>query len=413
METYGCAANQGDASIMKGILLSQGHTLVERTDIADAIIIVTCTVIDTTQQRMMVRIHRLREFGRPLIVAGCMASAQPDIIRAVAPEAVLISPRNVHCIADALAKTFIPYDRPKVRIPRMHQLRMNIPIADGCSYNCSYCITKQARGALVSYPLEGIVEDIASAVSYGSREIRLTAQDTAAYGMDSGVSFADLIQRVADLPGDFRIRVGMMHPLSAQTMIDDLLHAYDHPKVYKFLHIPLQSASPCILKNMRRGYTLETVSDIVKAFRNRFCNLTFSTDIIVAFPGETKEDVAMNIDALSELQPDVTNITRFSPRPRTDAWLMKRVPTHVAKQRSKILAAKAGEISLKRNKVHIGNMYYSLAVGTYRSFSVCKTDFYKSVIVDRVSLGSFIPVRITDATPTHLHAIYLNGKFFT
>ncbi len=413
VESYGCTANQGDTSIMEGILLERGHILVESVDDADVVLINTCTVIDTTQQRMMHRIRNLRKSRKPLVVAGCMASAQREVVKKIAPDAMLLAPRRAHFIADMIEGKRTCIESPKVGVPRNAGIHLNVPIAEGCPYCCSYCITKRARGNLTSYPLEGLVNDIADGVRKGSREIRLTAQDTASYGRDMERTLGELLEKVTSLEGNFRVRIGMMHPRSAHDILDELLDAYGNEKIYKFLHLPLQSASPHILRAMRRGYDIEMFMEVVEAFRNRFPDLVFATDIIVAFPGESEKDFLASVEVIKELQPDVVNITRFSPRPHTDAWHMGRVPTHIAKERSRILSRVADEIAIEKNRGYIGSTTRALILDTRNGFSVGRTDSYKSVFVKGGKPGAFVTVRVVDAAPTHLHAIYLNDDDFT
>ncbi len=403
MEVYGCAANQGDASIMKGILMERGHEIVDSVEKAEAAIILTCTVIDTTQQRMIYRIKNMRGKVKKLMVAGCMASAQPDILRRVAPDAMLLSPRHIHHVCDILEGRDVEMkDVPKAGLPREYDMRMNIPISDGCIYNCSYCITKRARGKLISYPMDKLLEDIRKALKNGSREIRLTAQDTASYGFDGGENLATLIKEVASLEGNFRIRVGMMHPLSAMKILDELTEAYESKKVYKFLHLPIQSASPKILKAMRRGYDMDGFMEIVNAFRRKFEDFTLATDFIVAFPGETEDDFEMSMDAIMQIKPDVVNVTRFSPRPGTDAWKMGRIDTRVAKERSRRMAALAEKVAMENNKKRVGKTYEVLVVDRYRDRYVGKTEAYTSVFIKNAPMGEFLRVRAVEAAPTHL-----------
>jgi len=407
MEVYGCAANQGDASIMQGILMQQGHELVDRVNKADVAVIVTCTVISTTEQRMLSKIRKLREQAKKIVVAGCMASAQPELVKKVAKDAILLPPRYIHHIADVLDGGGRFHLKPKVGVPRKIDLRLNIPIADGCIFNCSYCITKKARGNLISYPVKDIVKDVKEAIEKGCKEIRLTCQDTASYGKDIKTNLAELINEIASIERSFRIRIGMMHPLSAYKILDELLEAYENEKVYKFLHLPLQSASPRILKAMRRGYTYEMFKEIVEAFRHKFSDSTFATDIIVAFPGESEEDFEASVEAIKELKPDVTNITRFSPRPHTDAWKMERMPTQIAKERSSKLTCIANEIAYENNRKCIGKIYNALLLEEYKGCYIGKTNSYKSVFVDKGELGEFIKVKAIDATPTHLKALII------
>ena len=401
VETYGCAANQGDASIIQGILLDRGHELVDSFEKADAIVMLTCTVIDTTQQRMLNRIRKLNKNEKIFVVAGCMASAQPDLIKDVAKNALLLPPRYIHCISDLLEGRESFYYMPKANLPRKIEIRLNIPISEGCLYNCSYCITKKARGKLTSFPLKELVKDAKKAIEKGCKEIRLTSQDTASYGMDTGESLAGLVNEIADIEGEFRIRIGMMHPLSAYKILDDLIEAYKNKKVYKFLHLPLQSASPKILKAMQRGYDLSLFEEIVGEFRKKIDG-SIATDIIVAFPGEDEKDFEMTKEAIENIKPDVTNVTRFSPRPGTKAWKMKRLPTQIAKERSKIISCIANRISYERNKKCVGKVYDALILEEYKGWKIGKTIAYKSVFVKNAKIGEFVKVRAYDCTSTHL-----------
>ncbi|HEC76662.1 MAG TPA: tRNA (N(6)-L-threonylcarbamoyladenosine(37)-C(2))-methylthiotransferase [Thermoplasmatales archaeon] len=408
LEVYGCSANQGDASIMQGIIEKEGHEIVSKKEDADAFVLVTCTVIDTTQQRMINKIKEMKKYRKKFIVAGCMASAQPELIKKIHASAELLPPNYVHCISNLLNGNKKFYPSLKSGLPRKIDLRLNYPISDGCLYNCSYCITKRARGKLVSYPVEQIVDDLRNAVEKGCKEIRLTSQDTAGYGRDIAESLPNLINKVSDIDGKFRIRIGMMHPLSAYRIIDELIDAYKNEKVYKFLHLPLQSGSPEILKAMRRGYTPEMFKEVVDEFRKKFRDFTLATDVIVAFPGEDEEHFKMSIDAIFEIKPDVTNITRFSPRPNTDAKKMKKISTKIAKERSKILTEITNKISLERNKKLIGREFECLILEKYKEYYIGKTNSYKSVFVKDAEIGKFIKVRTISATPTHLNATYLN-----
>ncbi len=404
MEVYGCAANQGDASIIQGILERNGYEFVDEMEKADILIISTCTVIDTTQQRMIHRLNEFKKTGKKVIVSGCMASAQQELVKSVCPNAILLPPRSITYILDAIEGKTIYEESIKAGVPRKIDIRVNIPIAEGCIYNCSYCITKIARGKLKSYPMEKLVEDIKYAVENGAKEIRLTAQDTASYGFDmkDGTNLAELIKKVASIEGEFRIRVGMMHPLSAYRILDELMDAYSFDKVYKFLHLPIQSASPDILKAMARGYDMELFKEIVNSFRKKFPHSTFATDIIVAFPGESEHDFNQTISFLKEIEPDITNVTRFSPRPKTRAWKMKRMDTKIAKERSRVASKIVEEISFKRNKLLIGKRFNVLFLQESSSAVIGKTEGYRSVFSHGIEVPSFQNVIIKGATPTHL-----------
>ena len=405
IETYGCAAAQGDAAIMEGILLQRGYEIVGDADKADVVVIVTCIVVDATQQRMISRIKKFNEMGKKIVVAECMASALPDLVKKLDENAILLPPRYIHHIVDVIEGRPDFIEKPKVLLPRKIGIRLNIPIAEGCLYNCSYCITKIARGKLLSFQMEGIVEDVKKAIEKGCKEIRLTTQDTASYGIDIGKSLPELINEIASIEGEFRIRVGMMHPSSAYRIFDELMEAYENEKVYKFLHLPLQSASPKILRAMRRGYSYEQFKEIVHAFRKKFSHSTFATDIIVAFPGESEQDFNETMEAIKELQPDITNVTRFSPRPYTEAAKLKKLPTQVAKQRSRIASELALKISYERNKKLIGKTFQTLFLEKRGEWTIGKTDGYKSVYAKNATIGEFAMAKITNAKLTHVEGI--------
>ncbi|MBW3583132.1 MAG: tRNA (N(6)-L-threonylcarbamoyladenosine(37)-C(2))-methylthiotransferase [Euryarchaeota archaeon] len=343
-ETYGCTTNLGDTRTMEGILASRGHTLVGAEEDADVVVVNTCTVVDTTEERMEDRIAALRAEGKEIVVAGCMAAAQPDEVRRHAPDAPLLSPRHLHHI-DAVVegRPFTPEYRPKSGLPRAYgPTDAVIQVSEGCLFTCSYCITKHARGDQTSYPIDDIVQDVRDAVHAGAIDIKITSQDTSGFGFDTGrdpdASLPGLVRRITEIgrPGDFRLRVGMMHPRTANEHLDALLDAMDHPNVYKFLHLPIQTGSERILKAMARGHTIDQFWDTIEAYRARFPTGWVSTDIICAFPGETERDHQATLELLRRLKPEHVNITRFSARPGTPAkTLTGRVDTAVAKQRSK------------------------------------------------------------------------------
>ncbi len=409
IEAYGCAANQGDAAIARGILGEQGHRLVASPDDADVVVLFTCCVIHRTEQRMLHRLRELAALDIDVVVAGCMPAVYPDRITEMAPHAMLLGPREVHRIGATLDGAAMQED--KARLPRHVGLRLDIPIADGCRYNCSYCITHHARGRLTSYDESALVSVAEQALQQGCRELRLTCQDTAAYGMDTDASLESLVRRIALLPGGFRIRAGMMHPLSVMQR-PDVLDVFEQDTVYGFLHLPLQSGSDRVLRRMRRGYKARDVLDIVVGMRERYPGITIATDVIVAFPGETERDFEETCTVLREMQPDVVNVTRFSARPGTPAADMARPDTMMAKERSRRLAALAHEITAAHMERQVGTVTEALFLEERDGMVAAKTDGYRSVYLPDVSpdmVGSLRRVRITGVEGGHLVG-ELDGK---
>jgi len=405
LEAYGCTANKNDESIILGIVDQAHHTIVDHSSQADVIILVTCTVIGTTEQRMLSRIRKFKHFGEKLIITGCMASVQADLLGSIAPHAKLVPPENVQNIDGVLQGKKILTKKKKTLQPRkFSNLCAPICIAEGCFLSCTYCITHFARGPLRSFPSKEILYDVRSALKQGCKEIQITAQDTASYGYKTKYTLGNLLSEICSLKGDFRIRVGMMNPYTTFQNLDTIISAYDHIKIYKFLHLPVQSGDDAILEKMNRKYTVEEFCTIVHAFRKRYTNLTLSTDIIAGFPSESEEQFENSINLLQTIRPDIVNITRYSARPYTKAkQYPNRIPTDIVKQRSKKITEICLSISKEINLSYIGKRVTALILRKENNKSyIGRAENYKPVMIhDEVSLGHFYPIEIIDATPTH------------
>ena len=412
LEVYGCTANKSDASLIKGLLKKGNHEIVEKMDDADAIVILTCTVIGTTEQRMLSRLRKFRKTGKKIIVAGCMASAQPDLIKSILSDARLLPPQYAYYILDVLDDKKVSFEaRNKTLLSKYYGgITAPISIAEGCRFACSYCITSIARGKLKSYPIDEIVQDVCSALRQGCKEIQLTAQDTGSYGFDSRYDLGDLLTGVCKLKGKYRIRVGMMNPYTVLKNIDSIIQAFADNKIYKFLHIPVQSGDNDILKKMNRRYTVDDFLGIIKKFREKHTGITVSTDIIVGFPTETDEQFQHTIDLLKKVKPDITNITRYSARPYTKAKTMKgRIRTDIVKERSRLLTKLCSEISKENNFNHIGKKYTLLTTEKGKNNTMMgRTENYKPVVIEeKAEIGKFMPVEITSSAPTHLFGMLI------
>src|SRR5437773_6270641 len=324
LEAYGCTQNYGEARLMQPALDTRGHGIAPTPAEADANVIVTCTVIETTERKMLQRMQALAAEGKPLVVAGCMAAAQRDLVHRTVPEAKLLPPRKWPQIVDLLGAGTACGDRAADTEAQESAWRDAIvPIAQGCAGRCTYCITRVARGRVLSIPIEEIVSRVEGHVFAGIRDIKLTGQDTAAYGMDTGTSLAELLNAITRIPEAFLVRVGLLDPLTALPILDDLIRAYSPGTVYKFLHLPVQSGDDGILDAMKREHTVAEFERIVAEFRRAIPEVSISTDIIVGFPGETEEAFDRTMDLLRRVRPDTVNITRFSPRAGTPSAPMR------------------------------------------------------------------------------------------
>jgi MiaB/RimO family radical SAM methylthiotransferase len=280
-----------------------------------------------------------------------------------------------------------------------------VPIATGCRGVCSYCITRLARGDLKSRSTARIVEAVKRAAAKGPQEIQLTAQDTAAYGCDIGTDLPKMIEEVCRIPLDFRLRVGMMNPRSAVPITERIAQMYLEPKVFKFLHLPVQSASDELLRHMGRGYTIDDFRSIIRTVRELVSRVTISTDIIVGYPGESEADHKENLSLIKEIRPDIVNVTRFSSRPGTKAAEADgQIVGWRAKDRSRELTELRFEIALERNMAwkDIPLMALATEKGKNRS-TILRSNEYKQVVVpESLSLGKYYEVKVVDATPTYL-----------
>ena len=398
VEAYGCALSYGEAREIEDMLAAQGWNLHCSPEDADLNILVTCVVVQKTERAMLKRIRALAPSPR-LIVTGCIATAGRERAEPLAPNAVFVPPGDVATIS-SLAGTVggKNEDTPS----RQFEI---VPIATGCVGDCSYCITRLARGAMRSRSPERIVSQVEHAVSPGPREVQMTAQDTAAYGVDIGTDLPSLVERVCAIPDDFRLRIGMMNPASALQIEARLADIYLQPKVFKFLHLPVQSASDRILDHMGRRYTVADAERILQTVRSAAPDASFSTDLIVGYPGETDEDHAANVEFVERVRPDIVNVTRFSPRPGTKAAKAKDIVLGaVAKERSRELGRVRFRVSHDINRSWVGRSVVGLATERVKpGTTVVRTDEYRQIVVPgELELGQYHEVEVVQARTTYL-----------
>lgn len=403
VEAYGCTMSTGEGVRFQRELAALGHELVDDSEDADLVIINTCTVIQATENRMFRRIGSLAGMKKDLVVGGCLAAVQADKIAREAPGAVILSFSDYARFSSVIEGHFGRGDNPSnwegdgvIEV---------IPIAQGCTGVCNYCITRVARGRLRSMDPETIISQGMGAIDLGRKELQITAQDTAAYGLDIGTDLGALIESMASLEGKFRIRVGMMNPDSLRRIECEYIRVWNEPKVYKFLHLPVQSGSDPLLEKMGRRYSVGEFISQVDEFRRAHGDMTLSTDVIVGFPGETDEDHQLTKELLLRVKPDIVNITRFSPRPGTRAFHMEdKVPGRVSKERSRELTQLRFEIAGGVNLGKVGDEESVLVTerGKNRTF-IGRTDSYKPVVIEGdLLLGQRVTTEIVEAAPTHL-----------
>jgi threonylcarbamoyladenosine tRNA methylthiotransferase CDKAL1 len=397
LETYGCTLNQSESEDMMNQL--EGHSVAESAHDAQIIVLNTCMVIESTERKILKRIGALyKQLGdRKLIISGCMVGPLGDRLQANYPELEVVPSDRVVSYIDA------HFAREPAVSPRFN-LTAKVKIAQGCRGSCSYCIVRLIKGPIVSRSIEAVTRDVEHRVQHGAKQVFLTAQDVGACGLDSGFRLPDLIEALCELEHEFKLRIGMMNVSSIHDIVEDLVRVFKHPKVYKFVHLPVQSGSDRVLKRMERDYTVSDFKRIVARFRHANRDITLSTDFIVGFPTETEEDFRATMQLLRAVRPLKVNITRFSQRKGTPAFVLEPVTSRVTKERSRMLTAEHHRIAYRQNCKSLGKIYGALAVERGKNGStILYTDSYRPIVVaHELTLGTRYAVLVTRTTPTYL-----------
>ncbi len=408
-ETYGCPLNLADTHTMIELLRKAGFSITNKPEEAEAIVINSCTVKTPTEHRILKRLKELKKLKKPIILAGCLPQAETDISKL--KDYSLIGTMQINRIVEVVEETIngntvILIAKEKLSRKGVPHARKNkiieiIPICQGCTGNCTYCKVKAARGDLFSYEPRAILKTMEQAINSGAKEIWLTAQDTGSYGLDINTNIVELLNLAINIQGDFKIRLGMANPEHVYTMLKELIEVYKSPKMFKFLHVPVQSGSNDILKRMGRKYNIKQFINIVNSFKKEIKDITIATDVIVGFPGETKKQFQHTLKLLKEIKPDVLNISRFWPREGTAAVKFKGYSGALTKARSREITKLFNEIAFQNNLKWLNRKCNVLfdEEGKYNSW-IGRNDSYKPVIVlsDENLLGKKANVKIIDVT---------------
>lgn len=331
VKTYGCTLNQKDGEYIKGVL-SKSFKIVDSEEESDIIIVNSCGVKSVTENKIL---SYIKSQTKPVYLGGCL----PKMINTKTLNVKGIFDTNTisklpEQIKNNIKENLSAIKEDKLKLPSINTKEdiIIIPIAEGCLGDCNYCSVKFARGKLKSYKIEDILKQVKG------KKILLTAQDTGCYGKDINTSLIELLNAITGVEGNFKIRVGMMNPEHVIPILNELIGIYKHPKILKFIHIPVQSGSNKILKDMNRRYTIGQFKKIVRELRKQIPEIHISTDIIVGYPTETEEDFKQTEQLLKELKFEIVNLSKFAPRPKTKASLLRQLPSDEIKRRSKILS---------------------------------------------------------------------------
>jgi threonylcarbamoyladenosine tRNA methylthiotransferase CDKAL1 len=402
IETYGCTSNRGESREIERRLRDAGHHPVEEAGKADVAILNTCTVVEKTEDNMLRRAKELdTETPADLIVTGCMALAQGETFEEAGVNAEVLHWDEVpEYVLNGECPTVTPDAEPV-----LDGVIGILPIARGCTSNCSYCITKRATGKIDSPPVQQNVEKARALIHAGAKELRITGQDTGVYGWDTGDrKLPTLLDRICAIDGEFRVRVGMANPKGVHGIREELAAVFaEHDELYNFLHAPVQSGSDDVLGDMRRQHQVEEFLEVVETFDAYLEEWTLATDFIVGFPTETDDDFEQSQALLREVRPERINVTRFSKRPGTDAADLKGLGGQIKKDRSKAMSTLKSEVVGEVYDSLVGERREVMAVEPGRGGSMkCRDGAYHQIVIPDaesrgIEPGDHLTVGVTDA----------------
>lgn len=416
--TYGCQMNSSDSERYAGQLEELGYTMTEDAELADVILMNTCCVRETAEDKVLGKIgefKHLKARNNDLIIAvtGCMAQEWQERLFKRAPHLdLVIGTHNIHKLIDlikereekrghALATDMdgnVFYDIPTRRFQKFFAW---VPIMNGCNKFCTYCIVPHVRGREVSRPLEEIVEEVRNLADEGYKEITLLGQNVNSYGLDfkDGTDFSALLYAVEEIDGIERVRYMTSHPKDMTfAMVDAIAQC---SKVVTHLHLPVQSGSTELLKKMNRGYSAEHYLELIEYVREKIPDVALTTDLIVGFPGETEDMFQDTLKLLKKVRYDMAYTFIYSPRTGTPAATMgNQVPQEVKSDRLRRLMAVQNEISLACNKEMEGRDYEVIVEGPTKNDEnhwFGRTSGNKMIIWENdgaLAVGDTVPVHV-------------------
>ncbi len=392
VESYGCSLQKGEAGLYVNGIMENGDVIVQSPEDADIRVIGTCAVIRKTENHMLERIGSLSETG-PTRVIGCLPPVSMNTINMKNVE--MMSPLEFRDLYKG------GFDDVEIHDPSILD---GIPINQGCTGSCNYCISRVARGKLLSRNADKICGQVKMQVERGIREVRISSLDTSAYGKDTGVRLPQLVDKICSIPMEFKLRVGMMEPKNTSEILGGLMASYENSHVFKFLHLPVQSGDDRILEAMNREYGISQYFDIVERFRGQFPDSVLSTDIISGYPDDDEESFEKTMRMLEKSSPDIINITRFSPRQYTKDFPRNPPPSNLVKRWTQEYSRLHHEILENRLDMQLGKVKKVMVTehGKNNS-SVCRDEAYRPVVVPgSVELYSSHDVEIVEASGTYL-----------
>lgn len=417
IKTFGCAMNERDsAHIIAELRQKEGYEITDEPKEADLIIINTCSVREKPERKLFSEIgifSRLKKRDAKLGICGCTASALGEQIIKKAPSVdFVLGARNVSKITEILktpkaVEVATNYDESNYEFALNKgesNFRALINISIGCDKKCAYCIVPHTRGKEISIPLDMILKEAQFRADNGAKEIILLGQNVNNYGVRFSaphrrVNFTMLLREISAIHGIKRIKFVSPHPLHCD---DEFIAEFaENPKIAKYIHLPLQSGSSRVLRDMKRGYTKEWFLNRVERFRQLAPNVGIGTDIIVAFPTEREADFKDTLEVVERVEFDTMYSFIYSPRANTSAFDLPEIPKGVAMERLEILQNLHKKILSEKLKREVGKIHGVMIEGESSGA------FANGIFEGRSENGKLI--RLKSANPLEIGEIY-NAK---
>ncbi len=396
--TLGCRMNQHETDALVTALQARGYEIVSADAEANVYLINTCTVTNQGDRKSRAAIRqsiRTASPGAIVIATGCMAVSQRDALEAEAGITYVVPNNAKSSIPDLVDAHF----RGEVVEPGRFKgsvfgygltdggfhMRQAVKVQDGCDNFCTYCIVPAVRGRAVSRPAGEVLEHVRKILDTGAREIVITGVNIGRYE-DEGLGLDGLIEKILEVPGDYRVRISSMEP---EGVTDRFVSLFGHPRLCPHLHLCLQSGSDRVLLRMRRFYTIAQYMHQVAAIKSAHERFHFTTDVIVGFPGETDADFADTVSVVQEVGFGHIHTFKYSRRSGTRADRMDgQVSEKVKSERSKLLRAVGQEIKRARREEMLGmpQMLLTERVGSQGEL-LGYTEYYHPVLLRDSSVG--------------------------
>ena len=422
IKTHGCQMNEYDSAKMLDLLSEKEEFAATDTpEDADLLVLNTCSIREKAQERVFHQIGRWKKLkdknpNLKIAIGGCVASQEGKKLSQRAPAVdIVFGPQTLHRLpnlykeASNTEKKQLDISFPKIEkfdyLPQSSSDTVTafVSVAEGCNKYCSFCVVPHTRGHEVSRPVEDILVEIEALASRGVREVNLLGQNVNNFKgtfEDEKKSLAFLIEKVSKVDGIDRIRYTTSHPFEFK---DDLVDLYkDTPELVSHVHLPVQSGSDRILKLMRRRYSAASYLELISRIRENRPGISFSSDFIVGFPGETDKDFQDTLDIVEKVGFDESFSFIYSPRPNTPAAEMEdNVSKDIKKERLTILQHKLNELSSKISRKMVGSLERCLVLGVSKKNPgelQARTENNRVVnfATDANVVGKFVNLKIVD-----------------